>query len=185
MRRSYRRRVGSRVPPVSRRAPNCRFPDFRAQCERSAGRLGTDSCPLLAALLPGTVMTVVCLASYFKGNEFLRQLRRRGCRVVLVIKEKLRDEEWARDSIDETLTVANGVERRRLRRGRLGVRPPQPRRPHRRPRGVRRDARGDDPRASAHSRAWARRRRACSATSSRCASRRSRPASVCPTSSTC
>ena len=78
-------------------------------------------------------MTVVCLASYFKGNEFLRQLRRRGCRVVLVIKEKLRDEEWARDSIDETLTVPNGVQRRRLRRGRLGVRPPQPRRPHRRP----------------------------------------------------
>lgn len=54
-------------------------------------------------------MTVVCLASYFKGNEFLRQLRHRGCRVVLVIKEKLRDEDWARDSIDETLTVANGA----------------------------------------------------------------------------
>ena len=52
-------------------------------------------------------MTVVCLASYFKGNEFLRQLRRRGCRVVLVIKEKLRDEEWAHDSIDDVLTVAN------------------------------------------------------------------------------
>jgi biotin carboxylase len=54
-------------------------------------------------------LTVVCLASYFKGNEFLRQLRRRGCRVVLVIKEKLRDEEWARDSIDETLTLPNGA----------------------------------------------------------------------------
>ena len=53
-------------------------------------------------------MTVVCLASYFKGNEFLCQLRHRGCRVVLVIKEKLRDEAWARDCIDETLTVANG-----------------------------------------------------------------------------
>jgi biotin carboxylase len=56
-----------------------------------------------------TLVTVVCLASYFKGNEFLRQLRVRGCRVVLVIKEKLRDEEWARDSIDEVLTVPNGA----------------------------------------------------------------------------
>jgi len=54
-------------------------------------------------------VTVVCLASYFKGNEFLRQLRRRGCRVVLVIKEKLRDEDWARDSIDDILTVANAA----------------------------------------------------------------------------
>ena len=54
-------------------------------------------------------MTVVCLASYFKGNEFLRQLRRRGCRIVLVIKEKLRDEDWARDSIDDILTVPNGA----------------------------------------------------------------------------
>jgi hypothetical protein len=54
-------------------------------------------------------VTVVCLASYFKGNEFLRQLRRRGCRVVLVIKEKLADEDWARDSIDDILTVPNGA----------------------------------------------------------------------------
>lgn len=52
-------------------------------------------------------MTVVCLASYFKGNEFLQQLRRRGCRVVLVIKDKLRDEDWAHDSIDDVLTVPN------------------------------------------------------------------------------
>jgi len=54
-------------------------------------------------------VTVVCLASYFKGNEFLRQLRRRGCRVVLVIKEKLRDEAWDRECIDDTLTVPNGA----------------------------------------------------------------------------
>jgi len=54
-------------------------------------------------------VTVVCLASYFKGNEFLRQLRERGCHVVLVIKDKLRDEDWARDAIDETLTVPNSA----------------------------------------------------------------------------
>ncbi|MBA2355166.1 MAG: ATP-grasp domain-containing protein [Acidobacteria bacterium] len=54
-------------------------------------------------------LTVVCLASYFKGNEFLQQLRLRGCRVVLVIKEKLRDEAWAHDSLDEILIVPNSA----------------------------------------------------------------------------
>ena len=39
-------------------------------------------------------LTVVCLASYFKGTEFLRQCREQGCRVVLVVKEKLKDEAW-------------------------------------------------------------------------------------------
>ena len=97
-------------------------------------------------------VTVVCLASYFKGNDFLRQCKEQGCRVVLVVKEKLRDEALAARRLDEFLTVPNDASRRRLRRGRLRVRPAQPRRPHRGPRGVRRDARGDDPRAPAHSR---------------------------------
>ena len=54
-------------------------------------------------------MTVVCLASYFKGTEFLRQLHARGCRVVLVIREKLRDEAWPHEAIDLVLTVPNGA----------------------------------------------------------------------------
>jgi len=52
-------------------------------------------------------LTVLCLASYFKGGEFLRQCRAQGCRVILVIKEKLRDEAWPRDAIDALVAVPN------------------------------------------------------------------------------
>ncbi|HZH31860.1 MAG TPA: ATP-grasp domain-containing protein [Pyrinomonadaceae bacterium] len=48
---------------------------------------------------------IVCLASYFKGEEFLRECRRQNCRVFLVTKEKWRGEEWPHDSIDEFITL--------------------------------------------------------------------------------
>jgi biotin carboxylase len=47
-------------------------------------------------------LTVLCLASYHKGFEFLRELRRLGCRVLLVTSKSLEHEEWPRESIDET-----------------------------------------------------------------------------------
>jgi biotin carboxylase len=45
--------------------------------------------------------TVLCLSSYLKGHEFLRELRRLGCRVLLITVEKLREADWPRDAIDE------------------------------------------------------------------------------------
>jgi biotin carboxylase len=45
--------------------------------------------------------TVLCLASYFKGQEFLRECKRLGCRVLLLTVEKHRNAEWPRESIDE------------------------------------------------------------------------------------
>jgi biotin carboxylase len=32
---------------------------------------------------------VVCLASYFKGNDFIRECKRQGCRVILLTREKM------------------------------------------------------------------------------------------------
>src|SRR5919199_1552188 len=46
-------------------------------------------------------VTVLCLASYFKGGEFIRECKRLGCRVILLTVEKLRDAAWPRESIDE------------------------------------------------------------------------------------
>jgi biotin carboxylase len=43
----------------------------------------------------------MCLASYEKGQEFLRECKRQGCRVLLVTLEKLRDADWPRESVDE------------------------------------------------------------------------------------
>jgi hypothetical protein len=45
--------------------------------------------------------TILCLASYFKGEEFLRECKRQGWRVLLITKEKLDSKEWPRESIDE------------------------------------------------------------------------------------
>jgi hypothetical protein len=51
--------------------------------------------------------TIVCLASYFKGGEFLRECKRQNCRVFLLTKEKWRNEDWPHDSIDELVTLPN------------------------------------------------------------------------------
>jgi biotin carboxylase len=45
--------------------------------------------------------TVLCLASYYKGQDFMRECRRLGCRVLLLTLEKLRGAEWPWESIDD------------------------------------------------------------------------------------
>lgn len=52
---------------------------------------------------------IVCLASYFKGLEFLRECKRLGCEVVLVTKERLLGEEWPRESLDEIISLPDGA----------------------------------------------------------------------------
>ena len=46
-------------------------------------------------------VTFLCIASYFKGDKFIRECKRMGCRVILLTKEKLLNENWPRDAIDE------------------------------------------------------------------------------------
>ena len=46
-------------------------------------------------------LTVLCIASYEKGQEFMRECKRQGCRVLLVTTAKLRDADWPRESVDE------------------------------------------------------------------------------------
>ncbi|MCA1632822.1 MAG: ATP-grasp domain-containing protein [Acidobacteria bacterium] len=50
---------------------------------------------------------IVCLASYFKGVEFMREAQARGARVVLVTKERCRDEEWAHDALEASIALPN------------------------------------------------------------------------------
>jgi biotin carboxylase len=54
---------------------------------------------------------VLCLASYEKGHEFLRECRRQGCRVMLLTVERLRDAPWPHDSIDEFLLMPSMTDR--------------------------------------------------------------------------
>jgi biotin carboxylase len=46
-------------------------------------------------------LTLLCLASYFKGVAFLQTAKQIGCQVIVVAKESFKDEAWPRESIDE------------------------------------------------------------------------------------
>ena len=46
-------------------------------------------------------VTILCLASYYKGAPFLEAAHAAGCHVILLTREKLQDEPWPMDSIDE------------------------------------------------------------------------------------
>ena len=49
--------------------------------------------------------TILCIASFFKGNDFIRECRRQGARVALLTREKLLNEQWARDAIDDLVAI--------------------------------------------------------------------------------
>jgi len=46
-------------------------------------------------------LTILCLASYEKGFDFLREAKDQGCRVLLLTSESLRNSKWPREAIDE------------------------------------------------------------------------------------
>ena len=47
-------------------------------------------------------LTLLCITTYEKGQEFMRECKRQGCRVILLTAEKLRDADWPRESLDNT-----------------------------------------------------------------------------------
>ena len=47
-------------------------------------------------------LTFLCITTYEKGQEFMRECKRQGCRVLLITAEKLRDADWPRESLDDT-----------------------------------------------------------------------------------
>lgn len=50
-------------------------------------------------------LTILCVSSYEKGQEFLRTCKEHGCRVLLLTTEKLRNADWPREAIDETFYI--------------------------------------------------------------------------------
>lgn len=47
----------------------------------------------------------LCIASYFKGNEFLRGLKAAGATVYLVTSQKHSDKAWAREALDDIFYI--------------------------------------------------------------------------------
>ena len=52
-------------------------------------------------------LNIICLATYFKGADFIRECRDHGCNIVLITKEKMLGEDWPRESLDDLIAVPN------------------------------------------------------------------------------
>lgn len=50
-------------------------------------------------------VTILCLASYEKGAEFMRACKRQGCRVLLLTSESIAKADWPRESIDDVFLI--------------------------------------------------------------------------------
>lgn len=52
-------------------------------------------------------LNIICLATYFKGGEFMHECKAHGHNVVLITKEKMLGEDWPRESLDDLIAVPN------------------------------------------------------------------------------
>ncbi len=70
---------------------------------------------------PSRPITVLCLASYYKGTEFLRECHRQGCRTLLLTSHSLEHADWPRESIDEIFYMPDVQKQWKLEDALLGV----------------------------------------------------------------
>ena len=54
-------------------------------------------------------LTFLCITTYEKGQEFLRECKRQGCRVILLTEEKLRNADWPRESLNNTFYLPEEI----------------------------------------------------------------------------
>jgi biotin carboxylase len=55
--------------------------------------------------------TILCIASYEKGQEFIRECKRQGCNVFLLTTQALEHANWPRESIDEMFYIPDLYDR--------------------------------------------------------------------------
>jgi biotin carboxylase len=54
-------------------------------------------------------LTFLCITTYEKGQEFMRECKRQGCRVLLLTAEKLRNADWPRESLDNSYYLPDEI----------------------------------------------------------------------------
>ncbi len=64
---------------------------------------------------------MVCLASYHKGEEFMKEAKRQGCRVLLVTSQSLEDADWPRESLDNIFLMPDDKKSWKLQDVLLGL----------------------------------------------------------------
>lgn len=52
-------------------------------------------------------LNIICIATFFKGGDFMRTCKAEGCNITLITKEKMLHEDWPRDVIDEVFALPN------------------------------------------------------------------------------
>ena len=62
------------------------------------------------------MLTIVCVATYFKGDAFLREAKQQGCTVLLLTSDKLAADAWPREAIDEIHTIPRDADEARVKR---------------------------------------------------------------------
>src|SRR6185503_16970922 len=62
------------------------------------------------------MLTILCIATYLKGEAYLRESRRLGCTVLLLTADSLAGADWPRDSIDEIHTIPRDASDAEIRR---------------------------------------------------------------------
>jgi biotin carboxylase len=67
-----------------------------------AAMISSQTCYKMNAMPEPRPLTILCITTYEKGQEFMRECKRQGCRVILLTAEKLRDADWPRESLDDT-----------------------------------------------------------------------------------
>src|SRR5450631_3463367 len=50
-------------------------------------------------------LTFLCITTYEKGQEFIRECKRQGCRVFLLTAETLRNADWPRECLDDIFYI--------------------------------------------------------------------------------
>ncbi|MFN0108794.1 MAG: acetyl-CoA carboxylase biotin carboxylase subunit family protein [Blastocatellia bacterium] len=61
-----------------------------------------------------TPMTILCISSYEKGQEFMRQAKGQGWRVLLLTVESLKDANWPRESLDDVFLMSELTNRQHV-----------------------------------------------------------------------
>jgi biotin carboxylase len=54
-------------------------------------------------------LTLLCVTTYEKGQEFIRQCKRQGSRVILLTAERLRNADWPRESLDDVFYLPEEI----------------------------------------------------------------------------
>jgi ATP-grasp domain len=68
----------------------------------------------VAPIVSSGQKAILCVSSYFKGNDFLAECKAQGYYVVLLTLESLLSKPWARDKVDEVFALTSFADRRHL-----------------------------------------------------------------------